>query len=96
MQAGLEVRQLTKYYAATPALRVRVMSVYLLVMLGGQALGGPCVGWLIDHYGARASMFGCGSLPISDHLDIMALQLEIECYRRCDFRIIFNNQNSRH
>jgi MFS family permease len=46
----------------TPALRGRVMSVYLLVMLGGQALGGPCVGWLIDHYGARASMFGCGGL----------------------------------
>jgi MFS family permease len=47
---------------ATPALRGRVMSVYLLVLLGGQALGGPCVGWLIDHYGARVSMFGCGSL----------------------------------
>nr|WP_183341094.1 MFS transporter [Microlunatus antarcticus] len=47
---------------ATPALRGRVMSVYLLVLLGGQALGGPCVGWLIDHYGARASMFGCGTL----------------------------------
>jgi len=47
---------------ATPALRGRVMGVYLLVLLGGQALGGPCVGWLIDHYGARASMFGCGSL----------------------------------
>ncbi|MGI3779571.1 MAG: MFS transporter [Janthinobacterium lividum] len=47
---------------ATPALRGRVMGVYLLVLLGGQALGGPCVGWLIDHYGARASMFGCGGL----------------------------------
>jgi len=47
---------------ATPALRGRVMGVYLLVLLGGQAVGGPCVGWLIDHYGARASMFGCGSL----------------------------------
>jgi MFS family permease len=47
---------------AAPALRGRVMGVYLLVLLGGQALGGPCVGWLIDHYGARTSMFGCGSL----------------------------------
>ena len=45
-----------------PALRGRVMGVYLLVLLGGQAVGGPCVGWLIDHYGARASMFGCGVL----------------------------------
>jgi MFS family permease len=47
---------------STPAMRGRVMSVYLLVLLGGQALGGPSVGWLIDHYGARASMFGCGTL----------------------------------
>jgi MFS family permease len=47
---------------AAPALRGRVMGVYLLVLLGGQALGGPSVGWLIDHYGARASMFGCGGL----------------------------------
>jgi MFS family permease len=46
----------------TPAMRGRVMSVYLLVLLGGQALGGPSVGWLIDHYGARASMLGCGTL----------------------------------
>ena len=48
--------------ATTPAMRGRVMSVYLLVLLGGQALAGPSVGWLIDHYGARASMLGCGSL----------------------------------
>jgi len=48
--------------AAAPAVRGRVMSVYLLVLLGGQAVGGPAVGWLIDHYGARASMLGCGAL----------------------------------
>jgi len=47
---------------ATPALRGRVMGVYLLMLLGGQALGGPTVGWLIDHVGARASMLGCGGL----------------------------------
>ena len=46
----------------TPALRGRVMGVYLLVLLGGQAVGGPAVGWLIDHVGARTSMLGCGAL----------------------------------
>jgi MFS family permease len=45
-----------------PALRGRVMSVYILVLLGGQAIGGPAVGWLIDHYGARPSMFLCGGM----------------------------------
>ncbi|MDN5803851.1 MAG: MFS transporter [Microlunatus sp.] len=45
-----------------PAVRGRVMSVYILVLLGGQAIGGPAVGWLIDHFGARPSMFLCGGL----------------------------------
>jgi MFS family permease len=45
-----------------PTLRGRVMGVYILVLLGGQAIGGPTVGWLIDHFGARPSMFLCGSL----------------------------------
>jgi MFS family permease len=45
-----------------PTLRGRVMGVYILVLLGGQALGGPTVGWLIDHFGARPSMFLCGAL----------------------------------
>ena len=44
------------------AVRGRVMSVYIMVLLGGQAIGGPAVGWLIDHYGARPSMFLCGGL----------------------------------
>ena len=42
--------------------RGRVMSVYVLVLLGSQAIGGPAVGWLIDHFGARPSMFLCGGL----------------------------------
>jgi MFS family permease len=44
------------------ALRGRVMSVYILVLLGGQALGGPVVGWLADQFGARPSMALCGGL----------------------------------
>jgi MFS family permease len=42
--------------------RGRVLSVYILVLLGGQAIGGPAVGWLIDTFGARPSMFLCGGL----------------------------------
>ncbi|WP_231930294.1 MFS transporter [Friedmanniella luteola] len=46
----------------TPAVRGRVMSVYLMVLLGGQAIGGPAVGWLVDHIGARESMLACGAM----------------------------------
>ena len=47
---------------STPAVRGRVMSVYLMVLLGGQAIGGPAVGWLIDNVGARESMRACGAM----------------------------------
>ena len=47
---------------AAPELRGRVMGLYILVLLGGQAIGSPTVGWLIDHVGARTSMFACGGL----------------------------------
>ncbi len=47
---------------AAPAVRGRVMSVYLLVLLGGQAIGSPVVGWLIDHIGARPTMLGNGAM----------------------------------
>jgi MFS family permease len=50
--------------SSAPTLRGRVMSVYILVLLGGQAIGGPAVGWCIDHFGARSSMFGCGGLIV--------------------------------
>jgi MFS family permease len=48
--------------SSAPSVRGRVMSVYILVLLGGQAIGSPAVGWLIDHFGARPSLFLCGGL----------------------------------
>ncbi len=45
-----------------PELRGRVMGVYILVLLGGQAIGSPAVGWRIDHVGARESLLLCGGL----------------------------------
>lgn len=47
---------------SAPAVRGRVMSVYLMVLLGGQAVGSPVVGALIDLVGARPTMFGCGAV----------------------------------
>ena len=50
--------------SSAPTLRGRVMSVYVLVLLGGQAIGGPAVGWFIDQFGARSSMLACGGLIV--------------------------------
>ncbi len=47
---------------APAAVRGRVMSVYLLMLLGCQAVGGPIVGAAIDHVGVRSTMLTCGAI----------------------------------
>lgn len=47
---------------APAAVRGRVMSVYLLMLLGCQAIGGPIVGTVIDHIGVQSTMLICGSI----------------------------------
>lgn len=42
------------------AVRGRVMSVYLLMLLGCQAIGGPVIGFVIDHVGVRPAMMTSG------------------------------------
>jgi len=44
-----------------PAVRGRVMSLYMIVMLGATPIGAPIVGWIGEHFGARWSI-GIGSI----------------------------------
>lgn len=44
-----------------PAVRGRVMSLYLIVMLGGVPVGSPIVGWVGETFGARWAI-GIGSI----------------------------------
>ncbi|GHH03415.1 MFS transporter [Streptomyces rubradiris] len=37
-----------------PAMRGRVMALFMMVFMGGTPLGAPVVGWITDTYGARA------------------------------------------
>lgn len=43
--------------------RGRVMSVWVLVLLGGQALGGPLMGWIVEQFGPRIGMLVSGLVP---------------------------------
>lgn len=43
--------------------RGRVMSLYVLVLLGGQAIGGPLMGLIIENFGAHAGMVVSGAVP---------------------------------
>jgi MFS family permease len=44
-------------------IRGRVMSLYVLVLLGGQAIGGPLMGVLIEQFGAHVGMVVSGGVP---------------------------------
>lgn len=45
------------------AIRGRVMSIYIMVMVGGQALGGVLMGWIAEHFGATIAFAVAGLMP---------------------------------
>jgi MFS family permease len=45
------------------AIRGRVMSIYLMVMVGGQAVGGVLMGWIAEHLGATVAFAVAGLVP---------------------------------
>ena len=55
----------TMQLATAPALRGRVMALYLMVFMGGTPLGSPFIGWLGETFGARWTLVGGGGLTIA-------------------------------
>ncbi|MDQ4502599.1 MFS transporter [Sinomonas sp. ASV322] len=49
--------------SANMGIRGRVMSLYTMVLMGGQALGGPMLGGLAETWGAQWALFLGGVLP---------------------------------
>ena len=45
------------------SIRGRVMSLYVLVLLGGQAIGGPLMGVVVEEFGAHTGMVISGGVP---------------------------------
>lgn len=56
-----------------PEMRGRVMALYMLVFLGTNPLGAPAVGWLAEHFGARASLVLGGLVSVVAALAVGAL-----------------------
>ncbi|MFI2434447.1 MFS transporter [Streptomyces sp. NPDC018693] len=48
--------------ATDPAMRGRVMSLYMMVFLGGSPVGAPIAGWITDAYGVRAGLAVGGAI----------------------------------
>jgi MFS family permease len=45
-------------------IRGRVMSLYVLVLLGGQAVGGPLMGWIVESFGPHVGVAISGLVPV--------------------------------
>ena len=56
-----------------PALRGRVMGIYLTIFLGGTPLGSPLIGWLAQSIGTRETIFICGLVTLSSSALIYVL-----------------------
>ncbi|MGP4113918.1 MFS transporter [Streptomyces sp. 4N509B] len=60
--------------ASDPAMRGRVISLYMMVFMGGTPLGSPVLGWIADAFGARAALLTAGAVCLVASL-VVALVL---------------------
>jgi len=49
--------------SANMGIRGRVMSLYIMVLIGGQAIGGPLMGWLAEHVDPHTATLISGGVP---------------------------------
>ncbi|MEV7575333.1 MFS transporter [Pseudarthrobacter sp. NPDC089323] len=54
-------------------IRGRVMSLYIMVLIGGQALGGPMLGWIAEHADPHAALLVSGGVPALAALTVSVL-----------------------
>ncbi|MBV9025000.1 MAG: MFS transporter [Streptomycetaceae bacterium] len=73
--------------ATDPVMRGRVMSLFMMVFVGGTPLGGPLVGWITDTFGARAGFVTGGLVSAGAALLIAVVLLKSARLRvRVDLR----------
>jgi predicted MFS family arabinose efflux permease len=63
----------TMQLESEPALRGRVMALYMTIVMGGTPIGSPIIGWVGEQYGARWTLLGGGMLTILGVLLAVAL-----------------------
>jgi MFS family permease len=58
----------TVQLSVSPFMRGRVMSLYMMIFLGGTPLGAPIIGWVGETFGARWTLLGGGAMTIAGAL----------------------------
>lgn len=71
-----------------PALRGRVMALYMTIVMGGTPLGSPVIGWVAEALGPRWSLVAGGLLTIAGVLLAVTLYTRMERARGRAFRPI--------
>ena len=56
--------------ASDPAMRGRVMSLFMMVFVGGTPIGGPVMGWITDAWGARVGFLAGGLVSAAAALGV--------------------------
>ncbi|WP_051389281.1 MFS transporter [Arthrobacter sp. 35W] len=72
-------------------IRGRVMSIYIMVLIGGQALGGPLMGALAEHLGPQWAMVVAGAAPA-----LAAVVIAVLLARRGELTLKVNLRSARH
>ncbi|HEV7628502.1 MAG TPA: MFS transporter [Streptomyces sp.] len=68
--------------ASDPAMRGRVMSLYMMVFVGGTPIGGPLMGWMTDTFGPRIGFLSGGVISA-----VIALAVGLALARACGLRL---------
>ncbi|GGK89201.1 MFS transporter [Salinibacterium xinjiangense] len=55
------------------AIRGRIMAFWVMVLVGGQAIGGPVMGWFAENLGAKTAMVISGAVPATAAITIAIL-----------------------
>jgi MFS family permease len=69
----LNAANTTVQLSTDPVMRGRVMSLYMMLVMGGTPLGAPVVGWVGATFGARWTLIGGGALTVLGVLLAVAL-----------------------
>lgn len=59
--------------SANMGIRGRVMSLYIMVLIGGQAIGGPLTGWLAEHVDPHTAILISGGVPAAAAASVAVL-----------------------
>lgn len=73
------------------SIRGRVMSLYIMVLIGGQALGGPLMGWLAEYWGVQWAMLVAGGMPA-----LAAVVIGLVLAKRGQLTLKVNLRSARH